>query len=86
MYKLIYEKRVFKDLDKIPNIYTEKILEVFKELVLNPHPIGSKKLSGREALYRVKQGDYRIVYSVDHNEKIIKVILVAHRKDAYRQL
>lgn len=86
MYKLSYEKRVFKDLDKIPNLAVERILEVFRELLINPHPVGSKKLSGKEALYRIRQGDYRVVYMVDHKAKEIKIILVAHRKESYRQL
>jgi mRNA interferase RelE/StbE len=86
MYKIVYEKRVFKDLDKIPNPDVERILESFQELSLNPHPPGSKKLSGKEVLYRVRQGDYRIVYAVDHREKVVKIILVSHRKEAYRQL
>lgn len=86
MYKLSYEKRVFRDLDKIPNLDVERILEAFKELLIDPHPAGSKKLSGKEALYRVRQGDYRVVYMVDHKAKEIKIILVAHRKESYRQL
>jgi len=86
MYELIYEKRVLRDIDKISNDDAETICEVFKELSLNPHPVGSKKLSGKETLYRVKQGDYRVVYTIDHKEKIIKIILVAHRKEAYRHL
>jgi mRNA interferase RelE/StbE len=86
MYKIVYEKRVLKDLDKIPNLDVERILESFHELSFNPHPPGSKKLSGRELLYRVRQGDYRIIYMVDHEENVIKIILVCHRKEAYRKL
>lgn len=86
MYQLTYEKRALKDLNKIPNVDVERILEVFKELSLNPTPVGSKKLSGKPDLFRVRQGDYRIVYTVDHREKKVKIILVRHRKEAYRQL
>lgn len=84
MYLLIYEKRVLKDLNKIPNIDVERITGVFKELSLNPTPIGCKKLSGKPDLFRVRQGDYRIVYTIDHKEKTIRIILVRHRKEAYR--
>jgi mRNA interferase RelE/StbE len=86
MYRLNYEKRVFKDLDRIPNTDVEKIVEVFKELAINPHPAGSKKLSSKEALYRVRQGDYRIIYATNHKDKEISIILVAHRKESYRRL
>ena len=86
MYGITYEKRVCRDLDKIPNVDVERINNVFKELSLNPAPAGSKKLSGKPGLYRVKQGDYRIVYTIDFKEKEIRIILVGHRKEAYRQI
>ncbi len=86
MYQILYEKRILKDLDRIPNEEVEKIVNLFKKLLLNPAPIGSKKLSGRIGLYRLRCGDYRIVYTIKHKEKQIKIVLVSHRKDAYRQL
>ncbi len=86
MYQIVYEKRVYKDLDKIPNLDVEKILSTFKELSLNPMPAGSKKLSGKFGLYRVRQGDYRIIYTLDHKVKEIRIILVRHRKESYRHL
>ncbi len=86
MYQVLYEKRILKDLDKIPNQDIEKILCVFKALSSNPYPQGSKKLSGKLNLYRVRQGNYRIVYAVVHKEKEIRIILVCHRKEAYRDL
>ena len=86
MYQVLYEKRVLKDLDKIPNQDVERIFNAFEALSSNPYPQGSKKLSGKLNLYRVRQGNYRIVYSVVHKEKEIKIILVRHRKEAYRDL
>lgn len=86
MYQVLYEKNVLKDLDKIPNRDVERILAVFKTLPSNPYPQGSKKLSGKLNLYRIRQGNYRIVYTVAHTEKKIRIILVRHRKEAYRYL
>jgi len=86
MYQVLYEKRVLKDLDKIPNQDVERILNVFAVLSSNPYPQGSKKLSGKLNLYRVRQGNYRIVYAVVHKEKEIRIILVRHRKEVYRDL
>jgi len=54
MYQVLYEKRVLKDLDKIPNQDVERILNVFAVLSSNPYPQGSKKLSGKLNLYRVR--------------------------------
>lgn len=86
MYKLFYEKRVFKDLDKIPNKDLGKIIIVFNRLAENPRPHGSKKLSAKQDLYRVRQGDYRIVYMINDQDKKISIILVRHRKNVYREL
>lgn len=86
MYKISYEKRVFKDLDKIPDIDVQRIFTILKELPSNPIHPKSKKLVGKINLYRIKQGDFRIVYTVDHKEKQIRIILISHRKNAYRYL
>lgn len=85
MFRVIYEKHILKDLDKIPNHDVEKILRAIKELALKPLLPGSKRLSGREGFFRIRQGDYRIVYLIDYKEKLIKIILIAHRKEAYRR-
>ena len=86
MYQILYEKNVLKDLDKISNQDVEKILVVFKTLSSNPYPQGSKKLSGKLNLYRIRQGSYRIVYAIAQKEKEIRIILVRHRREAYRHL
>jgi mRNA interferase RelE/StbE len=49
----------------------------------NPLPKGVKKLSGIDA-YRIRVGDYRILYQINSKKKIIEIIAIAHRKDAYR--
>jgi mRNA interferase RelE/StbE len=86
MFRVVYEKRVSKDLDKIPNNIVRKILTIFNELSVNPMPIGSKKLSGKDAFYRIRQGDYRIVYLIDYKKKLVQIVLIVHRKDVYRQI
>jgi mRNA interferase RelE/StbE len=86
MYRIAYEKRVCKDLDRIPEIDAVKIIKIFEELSINPVFPGTKKLSSKSGLYRAKQGNYRIVYTISHINKEVKIILVRHRKDAYRNL
>lgn len=86
MYKIVYEKRVFKDLNKIPNADVKRITDVFKELTSNPLPNGSKKLSSKINLYRIRQGDYRVIYTVEHGIKEIRIIMVGNRKEVYRIL
>ena len=86
MYRVLYERNVLKDIDKIPNQEVERIIAIFKALSFDPHARGSKKLSGKLNLYRIRQGNYRVVYTVAHREKEIRIVLVRHRKEAYRDL
>ncbi|MBI5554949.1 MAG: type II toxin-antitoxin system RelE/ParE family toxin [Elusimicrobia bacterium] len=86
MYRILYEKIVFKDLAKIPDTDVSRIRDALKELLNNPVPTGCKKLAGRAGLYRLRQGNYRIIYAVDFKGKEIRVILIGHRKEIYRQL
>jgi len=86
MYQVLCEKRVLKDLDNIPNQYIERILALFEALSYNPYPQGVKKLSGKINLYRVRQGSYRVLYTIAHKEKEIRIIAVRHRKESYRGL
>jgi mRNA interferase RelE/StbE len=82
-YELLFRESVWKELKNIPNIDLKKILSRIEELGMNPCPTGCEKLTGH-GLYRVRQGNYRIVYSVQDNELTVWVIKVGHRKDVYR--
>lgn len=53
------------------------------ELANDPRPFGCQKLSGQDD-YRIRQGNYRIIYSIDEQEKIARILKIAHRKDVYR--
>lgn len=82
-YELFFKESVWKELKKIPNVDLKKILSRIEELGINPRPTGCEKLTGHE-LYRIRQGIYRIVYSIQDNELTVWVIKVGHRKDVYR--
>jgi len=84
-YHLLFEKRVFKDLDKVPDGELDRLRQAFEQLKLNPRSPRSKKLSGKEGLYRVRQGNYRVVYTIDDTNKEVKIILIRLRKEAYRK-
>ncbi len=84
-YKIFFKKSVEKDFRKIQKKYIIKILEKIENLKTDPRPDGSEKLTGLE-LYRIKQGTYRIIYSIQDNELTIWVIRVAHRKEIYKNL
>ncbi|MBN2514560.1 MAG: type II toxin-antitoxin system RelE/ParE family toxin [Deltaproteobacteria bacterium] len=82
-YEIFFKESVWKDLSKIPKNDIKKILSRIKTLGNDPRPPGCEKLTGRE-LYRIRQGKYRIVYSIQDNELTVWVVKVGHRKDIYR--
>jgi mRNA interferase RelE/StbE len=82
-YKIVFKKSVAKDLKKIPKKDVAKILTVIRSLASNPRPPQVKKLSGQER-YRLRQGSYRILYSIEDAQLVITVVKVGDRRDVYR--
>lgn len=82
-YKLVVKKSVAKDLRSIPNKEVKKILKRISLLCDNPRSEGCIKLSGQER-YRVRQGDYRIIYEIQETELVILIVKVAHRGEVYQ--
>ena len=85
-YKVIVDRKAYKELDQIPANDAEKISQVILNLADNSRPIGCKKLEMKMSLYRIRQGNYRIIYTIDDKDKIINVVGVGHRKDIYREM
>ncbi|MEI6790133.1 MAG: type II toxin-antitoxin system RelE/ParE family toxin [Myxococcaceae bacterium] len=83
-YRLEFNKRYLKDLEKIPKVFQKSILQALAYLKHNPRPDGCKKMRGFDDLYRIRCGDYRIVYQIHDNVLLIIVIDVGHRKEIYR--
>ena len=84
-YKIFFKKSVEKDLKSIPPRDLKKILRKIESLRLNPRPTGSEKLTGLER-YRIRQGSYRIVYSIQDFELTVWVVKIGHRKEIYRKI
>ena len=61
-----------------------RIIKAIRALAMNPRGAGSEKLSGADGRYRVRAGDYRVVYAVGDNERIIDVVRIGHRREVYR--
>lgn len=82
-----YEVRIIrsaeKDLDLLPAVVHARISQRILNLENNPRPRGIKKLSGREE-YRLRVGDYRILYLVDDIKGTVTVMAVGHRREVYR--
>ena len=82
-YKIFFKKSVEKDFKVIPQKDLKKILDRIETLAENPRPSGCEKLTGQQR-YRLRQGRYRILYSVQDDELTVWVVKVGHRKDIYR--
>lgn len=82
-FELRVKPSVAKDLKTIPKQSVLRILERIEGLRDDPRPVGCEKLSGLER-YRIRQGHYRILYSIFDMEVVVEIVKVGHRKDVYR--
>jgi mRNA interferase RelE/StbE len=84
MYKVLVRPYVWKDLEPLPEPLKQRLLNEMTDLGKEPRPRGCKKLAGSYNSWRVRVGDYRILYVVDDRQKIVVIYRVRHRKDVYR--
>jgi len=83
VYKVYFKASVERDFTTIPKKDLKNILKRIEGLAENPRPSGCEKLTGQER-YRLRQGRYRIVYSIQDDELTVWVVKVGHREDIYR--
>ena len=82
-YSLFFRKSVERDVSGIPKADLRRIMDRIAALATDPRPPGCEKLSAQER-YRVRQGNYRIIYSIQDQELTVWVVKVGHRRDVYR--
>lgn len=85
-YKIEIKKSAQKDLRRFPEIEIKKITRSILRLKDNPFPVNCRKIQLSESLYRIRVGDYRVIYEVLIKEKTIMIHYIRHRKDVYRNL
>jgi mRNA interferase RelE/StbE len=83
MYKIQIIPSAIKDLDQLDDKFFSQIKDKILSLSSNPRPPNTLKLTAEEG-YRIRSGDYRILYRIDDKNKVIYIYRVKHRKDAYR--
>jgi len=84
-YKIFFRRSVLKDLAKIPKNELRRIMDRIKKLSQNPRPLGCEKISG-QARFRIRQGNYRIIYSIQDDELTVWRVKIGHRHESYRKL
>jgi mRNA interferase RelE/StbE len=82
-YRITIKKSAAKELEALPKKDLPRIIKRIQTLAQNPRPNRSQKLSGQEQ-YRIRQGDYRIVYSIEDKESLVDIVKIGHRREVYR--
>ena len=83
-YKVDFKRSAKKALDKLPTPIRNQLAVKIYSLKDDPRPDGCKKIKGEIDSYRIRVGDYRVVYSIEDGKLIVVVVRVGHRRDVYR--
>lgn len=85
-YAILVSTRATKDLDGLPISVQRRIRALIDGLASDPRPHGAQSMAGLDDTYRIRVGDYRVVYAIDDAEQLVVIARVGHRRDVYRQL
>ena len=85
-YEVTFARSARKELENLPVEFADRMLTRIEKLMDNPRPRGATKLRGRKNLWRIRVGDYRVVYSIDAEAELIDITHIRHRRDVYRDL
>ena len=84
-YRLSIKRSAARELEAVAQkTDRQRLVARIEALAEDPRPSGCEKLAGRSDRYRVRQGDYRVVYSVDDAARIVQIVKVGHRREVYR--
>lgn len=84
IYKIEWKASALRELKKLDRSCVPRIVEAVESLASNPFPPGVKKLHGGNVTYRMRVGDYRVIYDLFYNRLVVQIVRVRHRKNAYR--
>jgi len=85
-YQIEFRPSARKMIDKLPDSLFRRISPAIERLAEEPRPHGCVKLSGFERMWRIRVGNYRIVYEIHDDRRIVIILVVAHRRESYRGL
>ncbi|MEO0537068.1 MAG: type II toxin-antitoxin system RelE/ParE family toxin [Cyanobacteria bacterium P01_A01_bin.123] len=84
-YQVVFKPAAQRQLKKLTPVVQKRLIELIESLTDEPRPPNCKKLKGRLDQYRLRSGDYRIIYSINDTTLIVKVIKLGHRRDIYEE-
>ena len=85
IYEIIITKSIQKQLDNLPNNIQERVYDKISQLAEEPRPDGVVKLKGYDNEYRIRIGDYRLVYEIRDEQLIVLLVQCKHRRDVYKK-
>jgi mRNA interferase RelE/StbE len=85
-YSVEFTSSAAKALKKLHASLADRVIAAIEILADQPRPSGSKKLSGEDNLYRIRTGDYRIVYQIQDKQLVVLIVRIGHRRDIYRDM
>ncbi|MBI2853414.1 MAG: type II toxin-antitoxin system RelE/ParE family toxin [Chloroflexi bacterium] len=85
MHKIEIRRQAQRALDKLPKSDFQAVVEAIRDLAQTPRPKGVEKVK-TTGLWRIRQGDYRVIYAIDDNEHVITIVRVGHRREVHRAL
>ena len=85
-FEIRWKTSAKKELKKLEPSVIEKIITAVEKLLETPYPQGVRKIQGAEHTYRIRIGDYRVIYSIYANVLLIEIIKIGHRKEVYRDI
>lgn len=83
-YTVVFARSARKELESLPEPFSSRILARIESLAVTPRPSGVRKMEGAGDLWRLRVGDYRVIYEIDDRRRLIDISAVRHRKNAYR--
>ncbi len=83
-WSIVFARSARKELERLPEAHRGRMLTKIEALTTNPRPHGTRKLKGSPDLWRLRSGEYRVVYALDDAERVVDIVAVRHRKEAYR--
>jgi len=83
-YQIVFARSAAKELEALPKRIAARVLGRIESLAVEPRPTGCRKLAASDNLWRIRVGEYRVIYGVDDARRIVDITALRHRRDAYR--
>ena len=84
MYEVFLEHAAERDLKRLSAENYHRIIPQLKALALDPRPSHCRKLSGSKSDWRIRVGDYRVIYEIDDKARVVRIMRIRHRREVYR--